>query len=68
MQCLLIVCQYVSTGCLRAPIGVQDEVAQEEVQGKEAGRSLLKPALISPAGWQDAQDLLSNPANEHGLI
>ena len=47
---------------------VQDKGAQEEVQGKEAGRSLLKPAMVSPAGWQDAQDLSSNPADEHGLI
>ena len=49
----------------RAPIRVQDKVTQE-VQGKETGWSPLMPVSMSPAGWQNAWDLPSNPANECG--
>ena len=40
VQSLLIICQYVGTGCLRALIMVQDKDEQEEVQAKKQEKLL----------------------------
>ena len=50
---------------------VKQKVTQEEVEGVGAWKSFLKlfqVALMNPAGQKDAWHLLSNSADEHGLI
>ena len=48
-----------------------EKVTQEELEGAGPGKSFLKlvwVTLMNPAGWNDAWDLLSNSADECGLI